>query len=70
MSGLFKSPKMPTTTAAPAPAPPAMDAPNVQEAATNEQRRAAKAQGRNSTLLVTGTSDTTLPNRGKTLLGE
>lgn len=73
MGGLFKAPKIPaapeaTPTPPPAPAPP--DNPSVQTAITAERTRAAAAGGRNRTLLVTGTADTALPNRAKTLLGQ
>lgn len=74
MGGLFRGPKIPNagaaaaTPAPPAPAPP--DNPAAQTSITAERTRAAAAGGRNRTLLVTGTADTTLPNRAKTLLGQ
>lgn len=70
MGGMFSKPKTPTapTVQVAAPPPPDRGDAAVQDAMDSERKRAALAQGRNSTIL-TATSDTQKGSAAKTLLG-
>ena len=66
MAGLINPPSLPTVP--PAPLMPTLDTPTVQQAASDEQRKRAMAQGRASTYLTDPTAQTTAdPSRQRHL---